>query len=222
MHPIGDGTRAEESEWGEFIERAFASDAESVSVWRYGVTAPAVWRLLKESPPRPLTYVVQSGDTLGVLAERWRTSVEAISGFNGIADPNLIYIGQPLRVPRGAAAARPPPTLLHTVQPGDTLSAIAERFDVGAGAVAELNGIANPDLPARRAGAAHSSRRRGTPAGPAAADALQRAARRQPHRHRRALRDDGRGAGGAERHRQPGPGAGRSHAAHPVAAPVGR
>ena len=105
-----------------------------------------MWRLLKESPPRPLTYVVQSGDTLGVLAERWRTSVEAISGVNGIADPNLIYIGQPLRVPRGAAAARPPQPTLYTVQPGDTLSAIAEHFDVGAGAVAELNGIANPNL----------------------------------------------------------------------------
>ena len=149
VHPIGDGTRAEESEWDEFIERAFASDAESVSVWRYGVTAPAVWRLLKESPPRPLSYAVQSGDTLGVLAERWRTSVDAISSVNGIADPNLIFVGQQLRVPRGAAArpaAAQPQPALYTVQPGDTLSVIAERFDASAGAIAELNGITNPNL----------------------------------------------------------------------------
>ena len=33
----------------------------------------------------------------------------------------------------------------YTIQPGDTLAAIAGRFDMGAGALASLNGITNPD-----------------------------------------------------------------------------
>ena len=144
IQPIGDGTRAEESEWDDFIERAYASDAEAVSVWRYGVTATSVWRLLKATPPRPLTYTVQSGDSLSLLAERWRSSVQAVAGLNGISNPNLIYVGQRLRVPRGAAIPREP--LLYTVQPGDTLNAIADSFGASASAIAELNGIANPNL----------------------------------------------------------------------------
>lgn len=144
VHPIGDGTRAEQSEWDDFIERAYAIDAVAVSVWRYGVTDPSVWRLLEATPPRPLTYTVQSGDSLSVLAERWHTSVPVIAGLNGIADPNLIRVGATLRVPRGASAPRA--TALYTVQPGDSLGLIAERFDTSASAIAELNGIANPDL----------------------------------------------------------------------------
>ncbi len=146
VHPIGDGTRAEESEWRDFIERAYAMDAEAVSVWRYGVTASSVWRLLEATPPRPLTYSIQPGDSLSALAERWGSSVQAIADINGIADPNLIQIGATLRLPRGANAPRATPLALYTVQPGDTLGAIAERFDASAAAIADLNGIANPDL----------------------------------------------------------------------------
>ncbi len=41
-------------------------------------------------------YVVQRGDTLSELALRWGTTVEALAVANGIADPDLIYIGQTL------------------------------------------------------------------------------------------------------------------------------
>ena len=41
-------------------------------------------------------YVVQRGDTLSELALQWGTTVEALAAANGIADPDLIYIGQTL------------------------------------------------------------------------------------------------------------------------------
>jgi rare lipoprotein A len=41
-------------------------------------------------------YVVQRGDTLSELAFQWGTTVEALAAANGIADPDLIYIGQTL------------------------------------------------------------------------------------------------------------------------------
>lgn len=48
------------------------------------------------------TYVVRRGDTLGVIARRYRVPVAALARANGIANPDRISVGQVLRV---AAAA---------------------------------------------------------------------------------------------------------------------
>lgn len=45
----------------------------------------------------PDGYRVVSGDTLGKLATRYRTSVRAIAAANGVAHPDRIYVGQRLR-----------------------------------------------------------------------------------------------------------------------------
>lgn len=50
------------------------------------------------------TYIVQPGDTLFGIAKRFSSSLEAIAAANGIADLNLILIGQRLTVPNGDAA----------------------------------------------------------------------------------------------------------------------
>ena len=44
-------------------------------------------------------YMVRPGDTLWQIARRYETTVPAITALNGIADPDLIYIGQILRIP---------------------------------------------------------------------------------------------------------------------------
>ena len=43
-------------------------------------------------------YTVQSGDTLSGIASRYGTSYQKIAQLNGIGNPNLIYVGQRLRV----------------------------------------------------------------------------------------------------------------------------
>jgi len=45
------------------------------------------------------TYAVQSGDTLAEIAEAFGTSVNALASANGIANPNIISVGQVLAVP---------------------------------------------------------------------------------------------------------------------------
>src|SRR4051812_18583708 len=45
------------------------------------------------------TYVVQRGDNLTRLAERFHTTIAAIVAANGIANPNLILVGQILIIP---------------------------------------------------------------------------------------------------------------------------
>ncbi|HEU4494244.1 MAG TPA: septal ring lytic transglycosylase RlpA family protein [Rubrobacteraceae bacterium] len=41
-------------------------------------------------------YVVQSGDTLSGIAAQLGTSMEDLAAANGIANPNLVYVGQTL------------------------------------------------------------------------------------------------------------------------------
>ena len=50
-------------------------------------------------PPPQTTYVVQSGDTLAAIAQRFGTTVEALQSANGISDPDEIRVGQVLVIP---------------------------------------------------------------------------------------------------------------------------
>ena len=43
------------------------------------------------------TYVVKSGDSLSVIAQRLGTTVQHLASTNGISNPNLIYAGQTLK-----------------------------------------------------------------------------------------------------------------------------
>lgn len=45
------------------------------------------------------TYVVQWGDTLAAIARRFNTTVTVLVQLNNIRNPNLIYVGQRLRLP---------------------------------------------------------------------------------------------------------------------------
>jgi murein DD-endopeptidase MepM/ murein hydrolase activator NlpD len=47
----------------------------------------------------PDTYVVQSGDTLGTIAQAYSTDVDALMAANGITNPNLLDVGQVLTIP---------------------------------------------------------------------------------------------------------------------------
>jgi LysM repeat protein len=115
-----------------------------------------------------VNYLVEAGDTLSAIAERFDTTVEDIMAANTISDATLIFVGQSLVIPSGsaiAASAPPPPAddgddtasadatagdeddssddggpQTYEVQPGDTALAIAFRFDVTIDALAAANG----------------------------------------------------------------------------------
>ncbi len=50
-------------------------------------------------------YVVQAGDSLGVIAEQYGVSAEAVAAANKLADPNQLEIGQVLTIPVAEAGA---------------------------------------------------------------------------------------------------------------------
>jgi soluble lytic murein transglycosylase-like protein len=92
------------------------------------------------------TYVVRPGDTLTAIAARHGTTVRALVDANRISNPNLIRVGQLLRIP-DSSAALPNYTAgardddLYTVQPGEGLLAIARHWGVDPTALAQANGI---------------------------------------------------------------------------------
>lgn len=51
-------------------------------------------------PPAGETYVVQPGDSLSGIGAKLGVDWNVIAKANGIADPNLIYVGQVLQIPR--------------------------------------------------------------------------------------------------------------------------
>lgn len=107
------------------------------------------------APPVPqdtvgnLVYVVQPGDTLFRIAVRFNTTVTTLARANGIANPNIIRIGQHLNIPTaGVPAPTSPPggPVSYVVQPGDTLFRIAVRYRVTVLQLIQANGILDPNL----------------------------------------------------------------------------
>jgi murein DD-endopeptidase MepM/ murein hydrolase activator NlpD len=83
---------------------------------------------------------VAAGDRLGAVAQAYGVSLEALAEANDLAPPYVIYVGQTLRLPSGGEAA----PVRYVVRRGDTLSDIAQRFDVALADVAATNDIASP------------------------------------------------------------------------------
>jgi hypothetical protein len=49
IQPVGQGSVSHDLSWQNFVAQAFSRGASSVSVWRFGVTAPNVWSILKDA-----------------------------------------------------------------------------------------------------------------------------------------------------------------------------
>ncbi len=91
--------------------------------------------------PASKTHTVQPGETLSGIAAKYGTTYQHLAQINGIADPNLIYAGQVLKVSGSATAAK-----TYTVQSGDTLSGIAAKYGTTYQRLAQINGIGDPNL----------------------------------------------------------------------------
>jgi murein DD-endopeptidase MepM/ murein hydrolase activator NlpD len=87
------------------------------------------------------TYVVQAGDDLASIAEHLGLKRETLIWANKAleADPGMLYVGQELSI-------LPIDGVYYTIQEGDTLPAIAERFGVSVEAIvnSEYNASALP------------------------------------------------------------------------------
>lgn len=120
-----------------------------------GVVGPLTWQALYQTylgienviPPSPDTgyieYIVRSGDTLWLLAQRYGTTVDAIKSLNGLTGDELL-IGQVLKIPTAGASGDS--SFKYTVRSGDTLWLLAQRFGTTVSRLKSLNGLTSDIL----------------------------------------------------------------------------
>jgi LysM repeat protein len=97
-------------------------------------------------------YTVKPGETLSEIAERHGTSVDRLMQLNNLRSAKDLWAGSRIQVP-GASPARPASAAAplnrnardHKVQPGETLSEIADRYGISMDRLISLNGLKEPN-----------------------------------------------------------------------------
>jgi len=83
-------------------------------------------------------HVVQPGDSLYKIAQRYGVPADDIYRTNELDDIPYLVAGQSLVIPTRET--------MHTVAPGETLFTIARRYGTTTSSIIALNGITNPDV----------------------------------------------------------------------------
>src|SRR5690606_2639992 len=96
-------------------------------------------------------YVVQPGDSLYTIAQRFGTTVDKLRAANNLWHTSEIWAGTWLRLPAGLSHT-------HTVQAGDSLYLIAQRLGTTVTQLRQANNLCRTDLiPVAQARAGPSS-----------------------------------------------------------------
>lgn len=83
-----------------------------------------------------IRYVVQPGDSLWLIAQKYNTTVQAIKNRNGLSN-DMLSVGQVLYIPTSQQTS----TIQYTVRPGDSLWLIAQKYNTTVEAIRQLNGL---------------------------------------------------------------------------------
>ena len=106
-------------------------------------------------------HVVKNGENLGIIASRYHCTIDQIKTWNNLKTDKLI-VGQKVRVnasskqetsyfkqdPNAGKPSKPPSSAtnkitVYTIQPGDNLWEIADKFDVTVSQIKTLNNLTN-------------------------------------------------------------------------------
>ncbi len=69
------------------------------------------------APVGEIVHVVQPGENLFRISLHYNLLASVVAAYNGITNPNLIYVGQKIRIPTGAMAVEPVPPPAATEEP---------------------------------------------------------------------------------------------------------
>ena len=107
------------------------------------------------TPLPPRAHSVEQGETMSDIAELYGITVDEILALNPDVDPELIRANEVLLIPaatpgpgtpqRGAATTTQDGFLIHVVESGETLIAIAEEYDVPVSLIQTANDLSPED-----------------------------------------------------------------------------
>ncbi len=116
--------------------------------------------VVAETEPEWIYHTIAKGEGLYGIARKYGTTVEKIQQWNNIPSPDKIAAGQKLKIRNSKAAAEPAKpaqaaqpaptptttsTVYHTVQKGESLGKIAEKYHTTVQKIMQWNNISNPD-----------------------------------------------------------------------------
>jgi len=90
--------------WWDRSHQSTAIAVPSLTPLPAGYTTPLATALPSRTPR---VYVVQSGDTLGKIAEKFGLDVDELAAINNIQDPNVLAPGMQLVIPAGVQTEQP-------------------------------------------------------------------------------------------------------------------
>ncbi len=140
---------AQDGIFGSGTRQAVIAFQQIMGLQADGIVGTLTWNALYDTyrgisqnvpPQKPengtSTYVVQAGDSLWLIAQRYQTTVDAIKRLNGLTS-DLINVGQILKIPSSQAEAY----IEYTVRSGDTLWLLSRRYNTTVEAIKKANGL---------------------------------------------------------------------------------
>ena len=76
-----------------------ADIAQTLGKWEESTSSASANTQAQKTTSSEQVYTVKSGDTLSAIAKKYGTTYQKLASYNGIANPNLIYIGQKIKIP---------------------------------------------------------------------------------------------------------------------------
>ncbi len=90
-----------------------------------------------------VTYLVQRGDTLIGIAQKFGTTVEALRAANNFGRRSILYAGQKIKVPQSGPSSQARVESRHVVRRGENLTLIAQKYGLSVRDLVNANGLRN-------------------------------------------------------------------------------
>lgn len=99
----------------------------------------------------PAVYTVEPGDSMSSVAQRYGLSTASVLALNGLSWRSVIFPGQVLTLTTAPVKTTAPPPAVtqagrYTIVKGDTISAIAQRFDVTTQSILAANRLSRSTI----------------------------------------------------------------------------
>lgn len=128
----------------------------SVRLVAMTVAIVATFWLVEPAYAQDNVHVVAGGENLSTIARRYGMTLQELAAYNGIVNPNLVFVGQRIQIPGSGYAPQmlapaqsdvlPGEAGYHVVARGQTLSEIAKSYSLSTGDLMRLNGISNANM----------------------------------------------------------------------------